>query len=87
MPLSMFDFSMTQKDGMNPTDMSQKQADRSVDPSGSFAVALGTLGFQCQFQNNLIQVENFIRLKKRKEGKGAKDATLTYLALMVRRME
>ena len=87
MPLSMFDFSMTKKDGMNPTDMSQKQADRSVDPSGSFAVALGTLRFQCQFQNNLVQEENFLKLKKRKEGKGAKDATLTYLALMVRRME
>ena len=87
MPLSMFDFSMTQKDGMNPTDMSQKQADRSVDPSGSFAVALGTLGFQCQFQNNLVQVENFLKLTKRKECKGTKEATLTYLALMVRRME
>ena len=41
-PLLMFDFSMIKKDGMNPTDMSQKQADRSVDPWGSFAVALGT---------------------------------------------
>ena len=83
----MFDFSMIQKDGMNPTDMSQKQADRSVDPSGSFAVALGTCRFQRQFQNKLNQVEKFLKLKNRKECKGTKDATLTYLALMVRRME
>ena len=69
MPLSMFDFSMTQKDGMNPTNMSQKQGDRSVDPSGSFAAALGTYRFQCQFQNNLIQVEKFLKLKKQKNVK------------------
>ena len=63
-PFLMFDFSMIQKDGMNPTDMSQKQADRSVDPSGSFAKALGTYRFQCQFQNNIIQVEKFLKFKK-----------------------